>query len=210
MVGGMRTRWMRRTMTLTPKIDQSKFGEHTIECIHIGFAEEKKAYLLYSRECRKIFESHNVEFEEIEGHECVTINSDSDDEGVVDPHNTRNGDPEGGHTGDAPSTPIEEMDHQEVQKTTPGTQAHPSGTQPLRHSTHMNKGVPPMRPDKDPKLTQGSRSSVKKTETPVTQDQVSSLVGTNRDKNQDREPLLHIIDNDIRALYLAADTPQTY
>ena len=26
----------------TPKIDQSKFGECTIKCIHIGFAEEKK------------------------------------------------------------------------------------------------------------------------------------------------------------------------
>src|SRR5258708_20391051 len=30
----------------TPKVDQTKFGECTIECIHIGFAEEKKANLL--------------------------------------------------------------------------------------------------------------------------------------------------------------------
>src|SRR5258705_12250286 len=34
----------------TPKVDQTKFGECTIKCVHIGFAEEKKAYLLYSRE----------------------------------------------------------------------------------------------------------------------------------------------------------------
>ena len=67
-----------------------------------------------------------------------------------------------------------------------------------------------MRPDEDPKLTQGSRSSVKKTETLVTQDQVSSLVGANGDENQDREPLLHVIDNNVGALYLAVDTPQTY
>src|SRR5258705_9783912 len=42
----------------------------------------------------------------------------------------------------------------------------PSGTQPapLHHSTHSNKGVPPIQPDEDPKLAQGSRPSVKKTE----------------------------------------------
>ena len=34
----------------TPKIDQTKFGECTIECIHIGFMEDKKAYRLYSCE----------------------------------------------------------------------------------------------------------------------------------------------------------------
>src|SRR5258708_4146442 len=100
------------------------------------------------------------------------------------------------------------MDHQEVQKITPSTPAHPSGTQPLCCSAHMNKGVPPIWPDEDPKLAQGSRPSVKKTETPGTQDQVGSSVGTNRDNN--REPLLHVVDDDVRALYLAVDAPQTY
>src|SRR5258708_3887153 len=71
-----------------------------------------------------------------------------------------------------------------------------------------NKGLPPIWPDEDPKLAQGSRPSVKKTETPGTQDQVSSSVGTNGDNN--REPLLHVVDDDVRALYLAVDAPQTY
>ena len=31
-----------------PKVDQTKFGEHTVECVHVGFAEKKKAYLLYN------------------------------------------------------------------------------------------------------------------------------------------------------------------
>src|SRR5258707_1224048 len=66
----------------TPKIDQTKFGECTIECVHIGFAEEKKAYLLYSREPRKILESRNVEFEEIAGCEKVNVKSDTQDQGV--------------------------------------------------------------------------------------------------------------------------------
>src|SRR5260370_40809689 len=29
----------------TLKINQSKFGEHTTECVHVGFAEEKKGLL---------------------------------------------------------------------------------------------------------------------------------------------------------------------
>src|SRR5258707_15305031 len=66
----------------TPKVNQTKFGECTIECVHIGFAQEKKAYLLYSREPRKILESRNVEFEEIAGCEKVNVKSDTQDQGV--------------------------------------------------------------------------------------------------------------------------------
>src|SRR5258705_8689900 len=144
---------------------------HHRVCPH-WVCRRKKAYLLYSHECRKIFESCDVEFEEIEGCEWVTVDSDSDDEGVLDAPNTGNSDPEGEHTVDAPSTPVEEVDHQEVQKTTPNTHTHSSGTQPthpsstqpapLHCSTHSNKGIPPIWPDEDPKLAQGSRPSVKK------------------------------------------------
>src|SRR5260370_41536501 len=49
------------------RVDQTKFGECVAHCIHIGFAKEKRAYLLYSHEHRKLFESRDVEFEEIEG-----------------------------------------------------------------------------------------------------------------------------------------------
>src|SRR5260370_30501357 len=82
----------------TLKIDQLKFTEHTIECIHVGFAEEKRAYLLYSQEKRWLFESQDVEFEEVEGWERVTVDLDSDDDSFINPPSTENGDPEGGHT----------------------------------------------------------------------------------------------------------------
>src|SRR5258708_37870087 len=53
----------------TPKVDQLKFMECTIKCIHVRFMEEKRAYLLYSQDKRWLFESQDVEFEEVEGWE---------------------------------------------------------------------------------------------------------------------------------------------
>src|SRR5260370_22850332 len=49
--------------------DQTKFGEHAAHCIHVGFAEEKRAHMLYSHEHRKLFESQDIEFEEVEDQE---------------------------------------------------------------------------------------------------------------------------------------------
>ncbi len=40
-----------------PKINQSKLGEHSIECVHVSFALEKSAYMLYNREQRHLFKS---------------------------------------------------------------------------------------------------------------------------------------------------------
>ena len=34
----------------TLKVGQTKFGEWTTECVHVGFMEDKKVYLLYNRE----------------------------------------------------------------------------------------------------------------------------------------------------------------
>src|SRR5260370_37693502 len=51
----------------TPKINQSKFSECSIECVQIGFAKEKKAYLLYSHACWRLSWSRHVEFEDGEG-----------------------------------------------------------------------------------------------------------------------------------------------
>ena len=48
-----------------PKTDQTKLGERSIECVHIGFAEEKRAYILYNREQQRLIESWDVEFEEV-------------------------------------------------------------------------------------------------------------------------------------------------
>src|SRR5258707_513273 len=65
-----------------PKVDQTKLGECSIECVHIGFAEEKRAYILYSHEQRHLIESRDVEFEEVEneGWERITPDLDTSDE----------------------------------------------------------------------------------------------------------------------------------
>ena len=65
-----------------PKVDQTKLGECSIECVHIGFAEEKRAYILYSHERRCLIESRDVKFEEVEneGQERITPNLDTSDE----------------------------------------------------------------------------------------------------------------------------------
>src|SRR5260370_13254961 len=96
-------------MCTSQKIDQTKLSECTNECIHIGFAEEKRAYLLYSHEHCRVFESWDVEFEEAYGSERVTIGSDDGDgngngggevpEELVDENGKigKYDDPEGGH-----------------------------------------------------------------------------------------------------------------
>src|SRR5260221_8179481 len=92
-----------------PKVDQTKLSERTIECVHVGFAEEKRAYLLWNQECRRLIESRDVKFEEGDGEERVTVDSDSEDEGSVEPNNnTESGNPEGGHR---------PVDHQENPRT---------------------------------------------------------------------------------------------
>ena len=48
-----------------PKIHQTKLGECSIECVHIGFAEDKRAYLLYNRDWRCIIKSRDVDFVEV-------------------------------------------------------------------------------------------------------------------------------------------------
>src|SRR5260370_21488781 len=81
-----------------PKVDQTKLSERTIECIHVGFVEEKRAYLLWNRERRWLIESRDMKFEEGDGEERVTVDSDSEDEGSVEPNNnTQSGEPEGRH-----------------------------------------------------------------------------------------------------------------
>src|SRR5260370_41453168 len=45
-----------KAFTHIQRVHQTKFGECVAQCIHVGFAEEKTAYLLYNHECRKLFE----------------------------------------------------------------------------------------------------------------------------------------------------------
>ena len=129
-----------------------------------------------------MFELQDVEFEEVEGQEQVTVDLDSDDDSFIDPPSTKNGDPEGGHTdgtidndvANVPSPSVKEADHQDL---SPSTPAHPSTSQPLQHSAHSNKGIPPACPDKDPKMSLGSRSSTKRITMLATQESANISVG---------------------------------
>ena len=49
-----------------PKINQSKHGECSIECVHVGFAPKKSGYTLYNHKKRCLFESQDIGFEEPE------------------------------------------------------------------------------------------------------------------------------------------------
>src|SRR5258708_10345324 len=142
------------------KIDQSKLGEHSIECVHVGFALEKSAYMLYNREWRCLFKSQDVKFEEPEDRSRKNVDSDSD---IDNFHGSS--DPEGGS---------KVLDHKEEPKTSsdieksvhtspqdppaPHSQSlTPLPTQPsIQRSTHTNKGLPHIHANEDPKLEIGS------------------------------------------------------
>src|SRR5258708_17576285 len=64
--------------------------------------------------------------------------------------------------------------------------------------------------DEDPKLSQGSRPSAKRTLTPAVQDPVGISVGMDEDDTQNAKPLLNVINDDVGTLYLTADAPQSY
>ncbi len=105
----------------TPKVSQTKFGEWTTECVHVSFMEDKKVYLLYNRECQQLIKSHNVEFEEVDVREHITVDLDSDEDGSTtlgaetgDPgEGQRSADPQetlktsGDDDRDVPSSPTE-------------------------------------------------------------------------------------------------------
>src|SRR5260370_37862561 len=123
------------------KLDQTKLSECTIECDHIGFVEEKGVYLLYNHEHQQVFDSHNMEFNEEEGLERVTIDSEDDDDGDGDGGGESGvlgdkfGDPEGGQR---------VMDHQEIQRTSGNyDRVIPGSLLVLPVSTDSNASTPP-------------------------------------------------------------------
>ena len=67
-----------------------------------------------------------------------------------------------------------------------------------------------MHPDEDPKLTQGSKPPIGRYNTPVIQDLVITPVGTVRNDIDEGGALLNVVNDNIGALYLTADAPQSY
>src|SRR5260221_13926794 len=118
-----------------PKIDQSELSEHSIECVHVGFALEKSAYMLYNREWRHLFESQDVKFEEPMDRSQIDVDSDSD----IDNSNGSS-DPEGGSKA---------LDHKEELKTS-------SNVEKSIHTSPQDPPAPPHSQSQSPPTTQPS------------------------------------------------------
>src|SRR5260221_7071748 len=214
-----------------PKVDQTKLSECTIECVHVGFAEEKRAYLLWNWECCQLIESWDVKFEEGDREERVTVDSDSENEGSVEPNNnTESGDPEGGHRPvdhqenlrtsgdnerDVPSSPTELLAPTSSYPNPPTTHTPtspspnpPTITPTIHRSTRANKGEPPTHPDKDPKLQLGSRPPTKKPSIPAAQQDTPTSGGTSTDTTNTGGTLPD--GKDRGALFLTVDAPRSY
>src|SRR5258708_7948159 len=111
-----------------PKVHQTKLGKCSIECIHIGFADDKKAYVLYSQEWRQLIKSWDVEFEEVEDRERERVNVDPDD-------NTNLEDSEGeDDTSNPQRVNIPDPD--------PNSLSSDHTPPPLHHSTCTTRGIP--------------------------------------------------------------------
>ena len=217
-----------------PKVNQTKLSECTIECVHVGFVEEKRAYLLWNWECCWLIESWDVKFEEGDGEERVTVDSDSEDEGSVEPNNnTGSGNPEGGHR---------LVDHQENLRTSGDDKRHvpsspmgllaPTSSNPNPPTTHKptspnpnpptipsticrstcaNKGVPPTHPDEDPKLQLGSRPPIKKTLMLTMQQDTLTSGGASADTtNTGGTPPDSNKNKEGGVLFLTVDVPCSY
>ncbi len=109
----------------TLKVSQTKFGECTTKCIHVRFAGGGEAYLLYNRECQWLLESHNVEFEEIDTREHITVDLDSDADNSITP-GAETGDPgEGQRSVDPQETPKAHGDDDRDVPNSPTEHLHP-------------------------------------------------------------------------------------
>ncbi len=182
------------------KVDQTKLGECSIECVHIGFAEEKRAYILYSCKQQCLIESRDVKFEEVEneGQERITPDLDTSDE---DPdmdteidHDSTLEDSGGGQK----STLNPQGNDLPAPELSSPSLTIPTSIPPHR-SNRPNKGIPPPRPNEDLKLSLGSRP--KTTETGPIPSQGAPSVGANNSP----------VDNtDHTALFLTTDALHSY
>ena len=126
------------------KIDQTKLGECSIECVHTGFADEKRAYILYNCEQRWLIESRDVEFEEVEdrAHERVSADLDiSDDDPNIGTDVDKDVDLEDSEGGQQTTLNPQGNDLPAPELSSPSL---PIPTSILLHRSNCpNKGIPP-------------------------------------------------------------------
>jgi hypothetical protein len=65
------------------RLRKDKFDSHSRECIHIGYADGMRAYLLYDPKTKQVFESRDVKFDEGAGEEPERILVELDDDVVA-------------------------------------------------------------------------------------------------------------------------------
>src|SRR5260370_3814098 len=104
---------------------------------------------------------------------------------------------------------LEALDHQEASSTNPDNLGHPNPPPP-HQLTQSTKGIPPICPDEDPKLEQGSRPHTRGTQTPNVQPPATAAVGVSDGKTHAIESSINIIDDHMDSLYLSVDALQTY
>lgn len=159
----------------------------------------------------------DVEFEEGDRWERVSVDSDYSDEDLGEPirdANTKYDDPEGELTSmnrqeasrsDVTSTPISLGAPPEP----PGQLSEPPT---LHRSTHANKGIPCTCPDKDPKMGLGSRPPGKKTVGIIAPHSQNGLMTSGSANTETTDSGGTPCNDDVEegALYLTVDTPCTY
>ena len=87
-----------------------------------------------------------------------------------------------------------------------------SAPEPHR-STCTNKGVPPLRPDEDPKLELGSRTSKSKTPRPMKENRQAegpTPGGAGDGISAETGPSHQVVNDDIGSAFLTADAPRSY
>lgn len=89
-----------RAWVQVPKKHRAKFDHQSIECQYLGFAQGKKAFLLYDPANRRVIESRDVKFHEDANKDRIIL-SDGDDDDWLEEEDLSGDKGEAGETGSA-------------------------------------------------------------------------------------------------------------
>jgi len=222
------------------KQQSGKFSERAIEGVHVGFAEDKKAYMVYNRDKRRLLESRDIEFEEGGEKERVVVelemeNDDDGGDGEVpkeqegDQYGVSEGEKEAGPgksandaNRGAPGTAASE-NHQSPIPPKPNTPNRPSDRHERvapsklppdptkpRRSTRQTKGKAPLRADEDPKMELGSRKPKRLPEASVDSLPVGAMEAPDGGRSGEAEKGGDEGGSDDETAFTATDSPRTF
>ena len=180
-----------------------------IECIHVSFAEDKRAYTLYSMKIDDFLNESDVKFEE-ENRERVNMDADSGEEEYETKVDNDDGNPEGEKATEGCQNP---GSHINSMQSGPKLPPEPTNLAPKPHPTCAHKGIPPICSGEDPKLEMGSTTSKSKAPRPTKEThQAEGLTpgGASAGNSAETGPSHQVINDTIRSLFLTADAPHSY